>query len=157
MGRNTINFPHIFYPIWSMGLFFAMGEYPIIDELGPSWQTWCFCQWCHSRIGVSLIALVLAKSDTLVIILSAWLRIYNIRAEKTQVFHLRDSTTTFNSIIFSFPPSVTLCLTFQIVKQLGDQQQYFLVTSWSSFFVAWLLLFPLNSIVWELFEGTDIF
>ena len=34
MGKNTINFPHIFFHIWSMGLFFAMGEYPIIDELG---------------------------------------------------------------------------------------------------------------------------
>ena len=39
MGKNTINFPHIFFPIWSMGLFFAMGEYPIIDELGLTFQT----------------------------------------------------------------------------------------------------------------------
>ena len=38
MGKNTINFPHTFFPIWSMGLFFAMGEYPIIDELGPGQQ-----------------------------------------------------------------------------------------------------------------------
>ena len=34
MGKNTINFPHMFFPIWSIGLFFAMGEYPMIDELG---------------------------------------------------------------------------------------------------------------------------
>ena len=36
MGKNTINFPHMFFPIWSIGLFFAMGEYPMIDELGLS-------------------------------------------------------------------------------------------------------------------------
>ena len=36
MGKNTINFPHMFFPISSIGLFFAMGEYPMIDELGLS-------------------------------------------------------------------------------------------------------------------------
>ena len=46
MGKSTINFPHIFFPIWSMGLFLVMGEYPIIDELGLgghfeiNWPLW---------------------------------------------------------------------------------------------------------------------
>ena len=43
MGKNTINFPHIFSPIWSIDqlqwdFFSAMGEYPIIDELGQRSQ-----------------------------------------------------------------------------------------------------------------------
>ena len=29
----------MFYPIWSMGLFFAMGEYHIIDELGQGQES----------------------------------------------------------------------------------------------------------------------
>ena len=34
MGKSTINFPHIYFPHLINGTFFAMGVYPIIDELG---------------------------------------------------------------------------------------------------------------------------
>ena len=50
MGKSTINFPHIFFPIWSMGLFLVMGEYPIIDELGlGSFLTLSFGNWLKAN------------------------------------------------------------------------------------------------------------